>query len=130
MTTKQILVVDDNPLSRKLLSEILRAEGYSVRNADSGLEALRAIAEELPDIVLLDIMMPGIDGFEVVRRLKADDTIQTPTIIMVSALDDEGSRARLAGSGINLSLTKPIDRWELRSLLTHLQFDHARKSNE
>jgi CheY-like chemotaxis protein len=130
MTTKKILVVDDNPLNRKLLKDMLRAEGYSVISAACGFEALGAIADKLPDVVLLDIMMPGMDGFEVVRRLKADKTIQTPSIVMVTALDDEGSRARLASAGINLTLTKPIDRWELRSLLAHLLSDSAEKIDE
>jgi len=119
MTTKHILVVDDNPLSRKLLKDILDVEGYTVRNVASGTEALDAIADEPPDVVLLDIMMPGMDGFEVVRRLKADKTTRTTPIVMLTALDDEGSRTRLATAGVNLMLTKPIDRWELCSLLAH-----------
>jgi CheY-like chemotaxis protein len=101
-----------------------------VRNAKSGLEALNAIAEAQPDVVLLDIMMPGIDGFEVVRRLKSDKKTLMLPIIMVTALDDEGSRARLAAAGINVMLTKPIDRWELRSLLAHILSDTAEKSHE
>ena len=119
MTAKHILVVDDNPLSRKLLKDILDVEGYTVRNVASGTEALDAIADEPPDVVLLDIMMPGMDGFEVVRRLKADKTTRTTPIVMLTALDDEGSRTRLATAGVNLMLTKPIDRWELCSLLAH-----------
>ncbi|MCU7922171.1 MAG: response regulator [Candidatus Thiodiazotropha sp. (ex Dulcina madagascariensis)] len=130
MTATQILVVDDNPLSRKLLNDMLGAEGYSVRNAASGFEALSAIAEERPDLVLLDIMMPGMDGFEVVRRLNADQATRIPPIIMVTALDDEGSRARLAAAGINVMLTKPVDRWELRSLLSRILSDSAEKSHE
>jgi CheY-like chemotaxis protein len=130
MTAKQVLVVDDNPLSRKLLNDILGAEGYSVRHAASGAEALSVVAEERPDIILLDIMMPGMDGFEVVRRLRADKTIHTPPIIMVTALDDEGSRARLAASGVNDVLTKPINRWELRALLARALSGSAEKINE
>ncbi|MGD8912697.1 MAG: response regulator [Candidatus Thiodiazotropha sp.] len=130
MTAKQVLVVDDNPLSRKLLNDILSAEGYSVRLAASGSEALNAIAKEPPDAILLDIMMPGMDGFEVVRRLKADKHIFLPPIIMVSALDDEGSSARLAAAGINAMLTKPIDRWELCSLLTRMLSESPEKTYE
>jgi CheY-like chemotaxis protein len=130
MSAKQVLVVDDNPLSRKLLNDILSAEGYRVRNAASGCEALSAIAEERPDLILLDIMMPGMDGFEVVRRLRADKTTHTPPIVMVTALDDEGSRARLAASGINDVLTKPINRWELRALLERMLCDNAEKIHD
>jgi CheY-like chemotaxis protein len=127
MTAKRVLVVDDNPLSRKLLADMLGAEGYRVRDASSGNEALSAIAEERPDLVLLDIMMPGMDGFEVVRRLKADKTGPMPPIVMVTALDDEGSRARLADAGVSLLLTKPIDRWKLRSLLAHILSETTEK---
>lgn len=67
-----ILVVDDDERNRKLLEALLAAEGHAVRSAASGEEALAAVAQQLPDLILLDIMMPGIDGFEVARRLKAD----------------------------------------------------------
>jgi CheY-like chemotaxis protein len=130
MTAKQVLVVDDNPLSRKLLNDILSADGYSVRHAASGSEALGAITEEPPDVILLDIMMPGMDGFEVVRRLRADKTTHMPPIVMVTALDDEGSRTRLAASGINDVLTKPVDRWELRTLLARLLSDTTETIHE
>jgi CheY-like chemotaxis protein len=130
MTVKQILVVDDNPLSRKLLSDMLNSEGYYVRNAASGFEALHAINEEQPDLILLDIMMPGMDGFEVVRRLNADQTIQTPPIVMVTALDDEGSRARLTAAGVNVMLTKPVDRWKLQSVLSSMLSDDKEKNHE
>lgn len=115
--TANILVVDDNPLSRKLLTDMLSVEGYLVRCAASGAEALTLIGAEPPDLILLDIMMPEMDGFEVVRRLKADDATRAIQVIMVTALDDEGSRARLAAAGVGVMLTKPIDRWQLRSLL-------------
>ena len=120
MTAKHILVVDDNPLSRKLLNHILSADGYSVHNAASGQKALSAIAKEQPDLILLDIMMPDMDGFEVVRRLKADAATRSTPVAMVSALDDDGARERLAAAGVNIMLNKPIDRWELHSLLLRL----------
>jgi len=120
MNHKRVLVVDDNPLSRKLLTDILNAEGYSVRDASSGEEALRSIADEQPDVILLDIMMPDMDGFEVVRRIKADREVRSTPVVMVTALDDEGSRARLAAAGVSVMLTKPIDRWELRSQLARI----------
>jgi CheY-like chemotaxis protein len=117
MSAKRILIVDDNSLSRKLLTDMLDAEGYEVSDVASGAEALAAIADRHPDLVLLDIMMPEMDGFEVVRRLKADKATRATRVVMVTALDDEGSRARLAAAGVDVMLTKPINRWELRSLL-------------
>jgi putative two-component system response regulator len=130
MTIKQILVVDDNPLSRKLLNEMLRAEGFSVLNAASGGEALSTIAKQQPDIVLLDIMMPEMDGFEVVRRLKANEETRSTPIIMVTALDAEGASKRLANAGIDSILTKPIDRWELISLLKHALSEQKENEHE
>jgi CheY-like chemotaxis protein len=130
MTIKQILVVDDNPLSRKLLNEMLRAEGFSVLNAASGGEALSTIAKQQPDIVLLDIMMPEMDGFEVVRRLKANEETRSTPIIMVTALDDEGASKRLANAGIDSILTKPIDRWELNSLLKRALSEQKENEHE
>ena len=65
------LIADDDPRNRKLMNTLLRAEGYEVRCVESGAATLAAIADEVPDVLLLDLMMPGMDGFEVVRRLKA-----------------------------------------------------------
>jgi two-component system sensor histidine kinase ChiS len=120
MSAKSILVVDDNELSLKLMNDILSAEGYRVLNATSGGKALDIIDHEHPDALLLDIMMPGMDGFEVVRRIKANQRPRKTRIVMVSALDDEGARTRLAAAGISHMLKKPIDRWELLALLTRI----------
>jgi CheY-like chemotaxis protein len=128
--TASILVVDDNPLNRKLMAEMLTADGHRVRSAASGAEALTLIAGEPPDLILLDIMMPGMDGFEVVRRLKSDGATRNIDIIMVTALDDEGSRARLTAAGVDLVLTKPIDRWRLRSLLEQALGNNADKHHD
>jgi len=112
-----LLVVDDDPRNRKLMLTLLRAEGHVVRSADSGAAALAEIAIELPDAILLDIMMPAMDGFEVVRHLKADPLSRHVPIIMVTALDDEASRARLVAAGVDDVVTKPLDRWLLKGCL-------------
>jgi adenylate cyclase len=112
-----VLVVDDNPLNRKLMVDILAPELYRVRCAATGQEALAAVATEAPDLILLDVMMPGMDGFEVVRRLKADPATRAIPIVIVTALDDDGARARLGAAGVDLILTKPIDWWQLDALL-------------
>jgi CheY-like chemotaxis protein len=98
----------------------LRAEGYEVRCVESGAAALAAIADEAPDVLLLDLMMPGMDGFEVVRRLKAGSATAAIPIIMVTALDDDASRARLTAAGVADVLTKPVDRWKLKACLGKL----------
>ena len=123
MTTalaRKVLIADDDARNRKLLEVLLRAEGYEVRCVKSGVTALAAIASEVPDILLLDLMMPDMDGFEVVRRLKADPATARMSIVMVTALDDDASRARLAAAGVADVLTKPVDRWQLKASLEGL----------
>ncbi|HEX5803669.1 MAG TPA: response regulator [Azospira sp.] len=117
---KSILIADDEARNRKLIETLLRAAGYQVRSADSGRGALDAIAAEPPDLILLDLMMPGMDGFEVVRRLKADPATRTIPVAMVTALDDEASHARLRAVGISEVIHKPIDRWALQACVDRL----------
>ena len=108
-----ILVVDDELHNRKLFGALLRADGYLTRTASEGEEALASIAAHQPDLILLDVMMPGMDGYQVAGRLKADPTTSNIPIIMVTALIDH--KARLAGldSGAEEFLTKPVDHAEL-----------------
>jgi CheY-like chemotaxis protein len=125
---KHILVVDDDPRNRKLLEAFLLADGYAVRACDSGAKALRAVAEQRPDAILLDAMMPDMDGFETVRRLRAQPETRAIPVLMVTALDDAASRQRLASAGIDGILTKPIDRWQLKAKLQ--QITQARAPGE
>ncbi len=120
---KKILITDDDPHSRKLEEALLQASGYTVRSVDSGPAALHAVAADPPDLILLDLMMPGMDGFEVVRQLKADPVTRRIPIIMVTALDDDGSRARLAAAGVSEVITKPLDRWILQARIDKLLGD-------
>ena len=107
--TARILVVDDIEANVRLLEAKLAAEYYDVSVAYDGRTALDKAAAELPDIVLLDVMMPGLDGFEVCRQLKADPTTRHIPVVLVTALD--GRRDRLQGleAGADDFLTKPID---------------------
>jgi two-component system cell cycle response regulator len=107
--TARILVVDDIDANVRLLEAKLSAEYYEVSTARDGQSALDIAMAQLPDIILLDVMMPGMDGFEVCRRLKADTTTRHIPVVMVTALD--GRRDRLAGleAGADDFLTKPID---------------------
>lgn len=115
-----VLVVDDDPHNRKLIETLLRTDGFIVASCASGGAGLAAIAANPPDLVLLDLMMPGLDGFEVVRRLKADPRCSRLPIVMVTALDDAASRARLAAAGIDRILVKPVDRWQLKTCVEDL----------
>jgi CheY-like chemotaxis protein len=108
-----ILIVDDEIQNRKLLETLLRPEGYLTLCAANGEDALAAIARRAPDLILLDVMMPGMDGYEVANRLKTDPATSSIPIIMLTAQDDRC--ARLAGltAGAEEFLTKPVDRAEL-----------------
>lgn len=120
---KKILITDDDPLNRKLMETLLQAYDYQVCCVESGRAALDQIALDPPDLILLDLMMPGMDGFEVVRFLKADPATAFIPIIMVTALDDAGSRARLAAAGVSEIITKPLDRWVLQTNINKLLGD-------
>ncbi|QJR35424.1 ATP-binding response regulator [Gemmatimonas groenlandica] len=109
----RILIVDDNYRNRRLLEAMLIPTGFCVTSAATGEAALTSVARERPDLVLLDVMMPGMDGYEVARRLKADPTTQHIPIIMVTALDDREARLRGLQSGVEDFVTKPVDRAEL-----------------
>lgn len=108
-----ILIVDDEIQNRKLLELLLRPEGYRTLTAANGEEALKVVAEHSPDLILLDIMMPGIDGYEVAVILKADVVTSHIPIIMMTALTDRDTRLAGLNAGAEEFLTKPVDRTEL-----------------
>lgn len=107
--TARVLVVDDVAANVKLLEARLAAEYFEVRTASNGPEALRICTREETDVVLLDVMMPGMDGFEVCRKLKAEPRTQHIPVIMVTALDQPGDRVRGLQAGADDFLTKPVD---------------------
>ncbi|NEQ28880.1 MAG: response regulator, partial [Microcoleus sp. SIO2G3] len=91
---ESILVVDDNPMNLQLLAGMLVDRGYKVRFAPSGELALQSVRSRLPDLILLDVMMPGLDGFGVCETLKADDRTQHIPIIFLSALSEANHKVR------------------------------------
>src|SRR3984893_9371139 len=105
----RILVVDDNEVNVELLVVILASEHYVVSTAFDGFEALAKIAAEKPDIVLLDVMMPGLDGFEACRRIKADPVMADIPVIMVTALSDADDLVRGFEVGADDFVTKPFN---------------------
>ncbi|MEQ8745710.1 PleD family two-component system response regulator [Pyruvatibacter sp.] len=107
--TARVLVVDDIPANVKLLEAKLTAEYFDVSTAFNGREALEAAAAEKPDIILLDVMMPEMDGFEVCRRLKSRPETQHIPVIMVTALDQPTDRVTGLEAGADDFLTKPVD---------------------
>src|ERR1700737_1418013 len=121
----RILVVDDNEVNVELLVAILASEDYVVSTATDGFEALAKTAAEKPDIVLLDVMMPELDGFEVCRRIKADPTMADIPVIMVTALSHVDDLVRGFDAGADDFVTKPFDRLALMARV-HLQLRRKR----
>ncbi|HPA39321.1 MAG TPA: response regulator, partial [Phenylobacterium sp.] len=107
--TARILVVDDIEANVRLLEAKLTAEYYEVLTASDGPTALAMAAKEKPDIILLDVMMPGMDGFQVCRRLKDDPETRHLPVVLVTALDGRGDRIAGLEAGADEFLTKPID---------------------
>jgi two-component system, cell cycle response regulator len=105
----RILVVDDNPLNLRMLADWLATEHHVVSTATDGFEALAKIAAERPDIVLLDVVMPELNGFEVCRQIKADPTMADIPVIMVTALSDVDDLVRGFDAGADDFVTKPFN---------------------
>jgi two-component system cell cycle response regulator len=110
-----ILIVDDQCSTRELLGELLTEQGYNLAFAANGEEALTQAMELTPDVILLDVMMPGMDGFEVCQRLRSDPLLAEVPVIMVTALDDRASRIRGIQAGADDFVSKPFDQIELQA---------------
>lgn len=117
----KILIVDDNLQNRELLvAYVEELPNVTTREASNGIEALSLVAEDPPDLILLDVMMPKMSGFEVCRRLKSDPHTRHIPVVMVTALDEMGDHERAADSGTDEFLTKPVNRAELASRVASL----------
>ncbi len=108
-----LLIVDDDATLREMLRMLLAGAGYRIEMASHGEQALELAAELLPDLILLDVMMPGMDGFEVCRRLRSDPLLAEVPIVLVTALNDRASRLRGIEVGADDFIDKPFDRAEL-----------------
>lgn len=108
-----MLVVDDDEDSRRLLAHLLKRKGYSVVLADGGPAALGALADESVDVVVLDVMMPNMDGFAVCRELKKQPATASLPIILLTARDDIETRATGMKLGVSEFLAKPVNKEEL-----------------
>jgi DNA-binding response OmpR family regulator/anti-sigma regulatory factor (Ser/Thr protein kinase) len=110
-----VLIIDDEPAARESLEALLTAEGYQLEFAMDGIQGLARAVVLYPDIILLDVMMPGIDGYEVCRRLREDPILAEVPVVMITALDDQASRLRGIEAGADDFISKPFDKSELRA---------------
>lgn len=118
--SKRILIVDDEPKLLRAVAADLRGEGYDVTTASSGSEALISIVQRLPDLIVSDIRMPGIDGFELARRLKSNEKSSLIPIIFLSAKDTTEDRIKGFRSGVDAYLTKPFEPDELLAVIASI----------
>jgi DNA-binding response OmpR family regulator len=114
---RRILVADDDPVIVRLLQVNFKLEGYEVDTAVHGEEALTKARETSPDLILLDVMMPGVDGWEVCRQLKEDATTRDIPVLFLSARAQEEDRRRGLELGVTDYVTKPFDPGELVALV-------------
>ena len=120
MREKTILIVDDNPMNMKLVRVLLTGEGYDVRTAADALEALEILKEWRPLLILMDIQLPGIDGLELTRQLKADSTTEQIIIIGLTAYAMKGDEERILAAGCDGYIAKPIDTRTLPHVIATL----------
>jgi class 3 adenylate cyclase len=112
-TPAKILVVDDTPANIKLLGDLLAARGYAVTTATNGEEGLARLAAEKPDLVLLDVMMPGLSGYDVCRRIRADAATALLPVVLCTSLDPQQERVKGIEAGADDFLSKPVNQPEL-----------------
>ncbi len=112
-----VLIVDDEFAGRQTLESVLEGEGYELHMAENGMQALEQARKHLPDVILLDIMMPGMTGFEVCQRIRNDPQLAEIPIIVLTALDDRNSMLEALKAGADDFISKPFDRFELRARL-------------
>lgn len=115
-----ILVVDDDERSRRLLEIVLATEGYDVLAAEGGPHALAMIERQMPDAVLLDFVMPGMDGAELCRRIRALSLPRRLPLVVLSGMDDAEAQAATVAAGADDFVVKPFDRADLRQRLARL----------
>ena len=109
----RVLIVDDDPLVRSLLHAVLEDANFSIAEAADGLEALNMVDQDVPDVVILDVMMPGLNGYEVCRAMRADERLLGTRIVMLTARDTAFDREEGASAGADAFFAKPFSPLDL-----------------
>ena len=110
MDTKKILLVEDNPVNRRLAEFLLRSQGYQVREATSAIEAFEILRTEHPDLIVMDIQLPGMDGLEATKKLKEQPGTADIPVVAVTSYAMKGDRENALAAGCAGYVTKPIDK--------------------
>lgn len=118
--TGRILIADDNEQNRELLEAYLSDQGHEILMAADGQQTLEIARKELPDLILLDIMMPKLSGYEVCQRLKGEEDTRRIPVLMVTALKEAGDIQKAVDAGADDFLTKPVNRLELKTRVRSL----------
>lgn len=113
MSDKNVMVVEDNEKNRKLMRVVLKAKGYNIIEAATGEEALNLLENQKPDIILMDIQLPGIDGLTLIKQIKASVLTKDIPIIAVTAYAMKGDEQKILDTGCNAYVSKPINTQEL-----------------
>jgi CheY-like chemotaxis protein len=113
MSDKNVMVVEDNEKNRKLMRVVLKAKGYNIIEATTGEEALSLLKNQKPDIILMDIQLPGIDGLTLIKQIKASVVTKDIPIIAVTAYAMKGDEQKILDTGCNAYVSKPINTQEL-----------------
>jgi DNA-binding response OmpR family regulator len=117
---RKVLVIDDDPSVRMLVCDVLSAYGYEASSAEDGFAGLRAIAADRPDCVVLDVMMPGLDGHEVLNRIRASDVGNDLPVVMLTAAADDDHAWQAWTEGVDYFIAKPFEPDELLDYLSYL----------
>lgn len=115
-----VLIIDDDPVIRSLISVALREQGCTITSIDDGVKALAYAIAQPPDLILLDVMLPGIDGIEVCRKLRAEPQLAEAPVIMITALNEPDVRLKSLEAGADDFITKPVDLLELRARVSSI----------
>ena len=120
LAESRVLIADDNEQNRELLDAYLAEEGYTILFANDGQEAMDVVDAQQPDLILLDIMMPRMSGYEVCEQLKADAEKRDIPVLMVTALNEQGDIEKAVKAGCDDFLTKPVNQLELKTRVRSL----------
>lgn len=122
---EKILLVEDNPQNRYLVTFLLEKNGYEVVCAEDGEQAIAVVEQQVPDLILMDVQLPKLDGYEATRRIKGDDRFKSIPLVALTAHSMKGDRGKALAAGCDDYITKPVDAEGLLSRIRELLADNG-----